>query len=145
MSSNTISELGLLGDEHRVLLDKPFSIVYYFNDLNLGFVYWKKAVSFQEYQETFNTLLQWHLDQPIDYFISDIVNQGVSTAEMKEWFKQIILKKAIKAGLKKGAVIINNNPFKEFYINIILKTTNSMGLPLKTFHDLNSAKNWLVS
>lgn len=138
------SSVSILGESYDLLLDKPFASVYHFTDTKIGYVYWKKSPSFEQYKEPFEVLLERHEKSPIDYFLSDIINQGVSSGEKKEWFKEVALKKAIDGGVKKGAVIINDNPFKEFYVNIILKATNRMGLPFKIFRNIDQAKSWLI-
>jgi len=138
------SAIPVLGESYELLLDKPFASVYHFKDSKIGYVYWKKSASFEEYKKPFEVLLEKHKKNPIDYFLSDIINQGVTSSEKKDWFREIALKKAIDGGVKKGAVIINDNPFKEFYVNIVLKATNKMGLPFKIFRNVDQAKDWLV-
>jgi len=142
---NQKEELSILGENYEVIMDKPHVSVYQFLDTKIGYIDWKGQVSFEEYKEGFEALLKRHKQNPSDYFISNIINQGVSSAEKKTWFKEVALKQAFDAGLKKGAVIMDNNPFREFYVNNIMGSTNTMGLPFKTFNDLKQAKDWLIS
>lgn len=137
------SQLSLLGKEYEILLDQPYASVYYFQATGLGYIYWKRLASFEEYKQPFEAMLKKQKEDQGLYFISDIVNQGPSSKEKKEWFKEVALKQAIDGGLKKAAVILDNNPFKQFYLNVVLKATNTMGLPFKTFSDLKAAKEWL--
>lgn len=136
-------QLAILGKKYEVVLDKPFVSVYHFNDTKTGFIYWKSKVSFEEYKEGFEAMLKKHKQSPCDYLITDIVNQGVSSNEKKEWFKNIAMKQALEIGLKKAAVILDNNPFREFYVNLILGFSKSLGLPFKTFRSISQAKAWI--
>ncbi|MDN5211268.1 hypothetical protein QQ020_04375 [Fulvivirgaceae bacterium BMA12] len=136
-------ELEILGKAPEVVLHRPYAMAYFFTDTKICYLHWKKLTSFEEYKEVFNTILEWHAKTPADYFLSDIRNQGTSSVEKKDWFKDYAIKKAVDGGLKKGAVIMDRNPFKQFYINLILKTTNTMQLPFKAFSDMPSAVAWL--
>lgn len=137
------SQLTLLGNNYEVLLDKSYVSVYYYSDTGLGYIYWKKNASFDEYKLPFEAMLEKQKTSKGVYFISDITNQGPSSKEKKDWFKEVALKQAIDGGLKKAAVILDSNPFKQFYINIILKATNNMGLPFKAFNNLEDARGWI--
>lgn len=141
---NLETQLSVLGETYEIILDKPFAGVYYFSDSKIAYIYWKKPVAITEYQEAFNAILKKHKQTPAIYFLSDIVNQGVSSNDKKEWFREVVLKEAIDGGLKKGAIITDGNPFRDFYINIILGSTNKMGLPFKSFHNAKDAKDWLT-
>jgi hypothetical protein len=138
----TTTELTKLGEKHKILFNKEFASIYHFNDSDIAIVTWKGPCSFEEYKNTYQVLLDEHKRKPIKNFIVDIRNQGISSSEKKSWFKETALKQAIDIGLKKAVAIIDNNPFKQFYMNLILRTTNTMGIPFKTFNEIDQAKAW---
>ncbi len=138
-------QLSVLGEKYETLLNTDYVSVYHFEDTKIGYIYWKRQVSLEEYKEGFNAMIKKHTQDPSDYFISNIIKQGVSSVEKKDWFRSVAMEQAIKKGLKKAAVIMDNNPFREFYVNLIMGSTKKMGLPFKTFQNVISAKEWLFS
>lgn len=139
------SYLSELDETYEVLTDTTYAGAYYFSSIKVALICWKKQCSFEEYKDVFYTILKKHKQSPVHYFLSDIRNQGLSSNEKKEWLKEVAIKEAADTGLKKGAVIVDNNPFKQFYTNIILSATNTMGLPFKTFSNISDAKNWFLN
>lgn len=139
---NLKSQLSQLGNDYECILNEAYAEAYYFSDTKTMYLYWKKMTSFEEYKKVFICLLDFNDEKPSDFFLSDIRKQGTSNPEKKDWFKQYALKRATASGLKKGAVIVDSNPFKQFYINIILAATNTMGLPFKTVSEVEGARTW---
>ena len=120
--------------------------VAYIQKYKLVQVIWKNnSISSQEYREAFNIALKTIEDNPIVYFISDTKKQDIVSPADRKWFQKHIIPKAIKAGLLRGAVVISSNPFKKYYMNLIIKITNTFKLPLKLFSDYNSALEWCIS
>ena len=139
------TDLSILGSSYDILIDKPYAIAYFFPDTKIGFVQWRKHASFDEYKGVFEAVLERHKKTPGQYFLSDIREQGASSKEKKDWFKEVALREAIDGGLEKAAVIMGTNPFKQFYINTIMNAINTMDLPFKAFDNIAEAKEWLVT
>lgn len=52
---------------------------------------------------------------------------------------------AIKLGLVRGAVVVSGNPFKKYYMNMILKAGNMYKIKIVVFSNMEKAQKWLVS
>ena len=128
----------------KVVLDKSFALVTYNSVVKLGKVEWRAKANTEEYQSAFIALLE-HTDKyPVHYFLSDITKQSVVSPENRKWFENIMVPMAIGKGLKKAGAIFDGNVFKKYYINLIIKATNKLGLPLKIFRNEEEAIKWFL-
>lgn len=103
-----------------------------------------KNISSEEYRDVFIQALNYAEDAPFELFLSDNTKQGVVSPADRKWFQNYAVKKGISLGLHKAAVVIENNPFKKYYINMILKVVSASGINMKIFTDYNKAKTWLL-
>jgi len=129
----------------KVIQDTDYAEISYDSDLKLGKIRWKRKTTTEEYQYSFITLLGFAKQNKIDNFLSDIRDQQVVTPENKIWFETEILPQAINAGLKRAGVIFDGNVFKKYYINMIIKVTNKLSLPMKIFNNEAEATEWFQS
>lgn len=127
-----------------IVLETNYARVIFDEENKLGIVEWLAKCSTEEYQKAFNTLLDIQQEKPIIRYISDIRKQSIISPEDRKWFETEALPRSIKQGLKAAAVVFDGNAFKKYYINVILKATNRFGLPIKTFNELEEAKQWLL-
>jgi hypothetical protein len=128
----------------KVFIDSSYARVTVDTEQKLGKIVWKGTCTFEQYQECFTALLDYQAKNTVKYYISDIRKQGVMNPKNRQWFESEALPRAIKQGLLKGAVIMEANIFKRYYINLILQATNKMGLPLRIFESEEEAVKWLL-
>lgn len=119
--------------------------VYYNESLFLGKVVWNGVPTQEEYKQPFLYLIEYSKQKPIYNFISDIILQGTQSQTNRSWFESVMMPMAIEHGLKRGAIVTNANPFKKFYINMLLRVSNKFGLPVQIFNDQASAEAWIKS
>ncbi len=143
MDESNEQQINILGQSYEILLDEYYAISYYFIDTKFAYIYWRRPPSFVQYKNAFECFFTLPEEQKIDYFVSNIVNQGITSLEKSNWYREVALPNGIKKGLKKAAVIMDDNPFRKFYISIAIKLTKSAGLPFKSFSDLQTAVDWL--
>ncbi len=134
-----------------IVKDNKYSEVAYYPEHRLGTVVWKmKVTPSEEYRATYKAMLEFGLKQQSNkkslvYFLADTSMQGVVLPSDRKWFQEYMLPHAIKTGIVKGAVIISGGVFKQYYINLIIKTVKSFDMPFKVFKDFDSAVKWLIS
>jgi hypothetical protein len=121
----------------------------YYPESKLVIITWKdkdRVLTFDEYKHPFEKSLELQVEKKFDvrFFISDTRNQGAISPKYRKWFQNEAAPRAQKQGLEKAAVVMDANVFKRYYINHIMKTLNTLGLPFKAFKDLDAAKQWLV-
>ena len=132
----------------KILLDKEYVEVAYIQKYKLIQVIWKgKKFTSEEYKEAFNVGLDYSEKNNIriNIFISDTRKQGIVSPEDRKWFQKEAIPRAIKTGLKRAAVVMSTNPFKRYYMNLIMKIINTFKLPMKLFSDYDSALKWCIS
>jgi len=129
----------------KVIQDTDYAEISYDSDLKLGKIRWKRKTTTDEYKYSFITLLGFAKQNKIVNFLSDIRDQQVVAPENKIWFETEILPQAINVGLKRAGVIFDGNVFKKYYINMIIKVTNKLSLPMKIFNNEAEATEWFQS
>lgn len=72
-------------------------------------------------------------------FLSDTRDQGIVNPENRKWFEKEMVPTAIKAGLKRVAVITNGNAFKRYYLIMILSAVNKLNVPFRIFSEEQEA------
>jgi len=124
-----------------------YSAVYYYEQLKLIENKWLEDVSLssEEYREPFKHALDFAKENNVDFFLSDIRQQGVIPVSEKKWFKEVVFPEAAKLGVKYVAIVTTSNIFKTYYINAITKLGNVNDIPVKTFNDYERAFKWLIS
>jgi hypothetical protein len=104
---------------------------------------WKKIHDVDTYKMVFSKALVLFQEYNAINLLSDIRNEGVVSPTTSRWVQEEILAKAYQSGLKKIAIVMESDVFKEFYIeNIRKKTTDEM---LQSFDSYENANAWLKS
>lgn len=116
--------------------------VYYNAEMKVGKITWSDTPSSFEYKEPFIFLKGYIKTNPIVYFISDITNQGVNSNENRKWFEKEIIPSVIEEGIKKVAIISNNNLLKKLYFYIMIMTLKKSDLPVRFFSNETQSIEW---
>ncbi len=130
------------------LADTDFATVTYNADLFLATVIWKPhPLSFDDYKLAFNVILDYQEKEGVKFynFMSDIRQQSVIPPDYRKWFQSSAVPRAVKQGLKRGAVVTDAGIFKRYYLNHIMNTTKRFGFPLKLFKTHDVAYRWFKS
>jgi hypothetical protein len=133
--------------EKEIIFQNKIVETIYFPEIYLVENKWLEKVAFQQevYRTTFMRVVDFARQKRVDFFLSDIRNQGVVPTSEKNWFKNVILPLAVEVGIKYGAVITSGNVFKTYYMNAIIKMGSIFDLPIKLFTDREKAIKWLTS
>lgn len=130
-----------------VVFDEDYAKVSYVPDYKLVQIVWSGTITIEQYQRVFTLTLDFQEKElvPIHNFMSDVRNQGVVNPENRKWFETYALPRAVKQGLRRGAVVFDGNVFKKYYLNLILQSTSRFNLPFKFFSEPNEALIWFKS
>lgn len=128
----------------KIILDNKFVTVSFIEEVALVRIVWKNlAVSFDTYKQVFTKALDFQESYHVVNFMSDIRKQKIMSPSFRKWFQDYAVPRAVKQGLKRGAVVFNGNVFKKYYLNHIMNTTKKFGLPFKFFNTQEEAINWM--
>ncbi|MBY0425042.1 MAG: STAS/SEC14 domain-containing protein, partial [Cytophagales bacterium] len=119
------------------------SKVYFDADYQLGIIVWDGNPDFDEYKKPFKTLLKHAETHVVSNFLSDITKQGVVSVENRKWFEKEMIPAAKERGLKRSAIVTSDNPFKKYYLNMVLMVVNKFGIPIKVFTKKEEALVWI--
>jgi hypothetical protein len=119
--------------------------IYFDPEIKMSKVVWHGIPLSEEYRKAYNTLLDFAKTHQIENTLTDIRDQGVVSIENRKWFEEYVFPEGIKLGLKRAAVITSSNPFKTYYLNMILKVINKFGIPIKLFGSQEQAEDWFRS
>ncbi len=130
-----------------VIYEDEWAIVYYWPEMKLVENKWKKEtiLTDDKYRKPFVEALKFAETTQVDYFLSDIRQEGIVPHKEKKWFKDYAIPEAVKRNVKLAAIIIDFNVFKTYYINALIKFGNNLGLPIKTFNNYSKAIKWLTN
>lgn len=124
-----------------VLFNHEKAVLQYNEDTNAIELIWKKFQDEATYKLMFTKGVEALKEKKATGWLSDIRNEGVVGPATSKWMQETILPKAIAYGLKKIAVVMDADIFKEFYLSNIKKNTgNAM---MRHFDSFESANNWL--
>lgn len=125
----------------KTLFEHDKVILRYNDQTNAIEMIWKKQHDQETYKMIFTKALEYIKDYKATGFFSDIRNEGIVGPESSKWVQKEIMQKAFGYGMKKIAVVMDADIFKEFYIKNIEKAAGSDNL--KYFDSVELANNWL--
>jgi len=131
----------------EVLQENEYAKVYFDNELKTGVIVWKDyKLTSEAYRDAFEVLIKFSEGKDIFHnYFSDGRLQSVVSPDDRKWFQENIIPKAIKNGLKRGAVLISGNSFKKYYMNMIIKGSRKFPIEIKIFDKEDKALNWIKS
>lgn len=122
-----------------------YATVTYHPEKRMMVLIWTGSPNKEEYKKPFTTMIAYGQKYPVDSMLSDITNQGVISPDNRKWFENEMMPQAVKAGLKRGAIVTSGNAFKLYYINLILAAVNKFPITTKLFNNQKDAFAWLDS
>jgi len=129
-----------------IIFESEYADVKFENELELVIITWKnRSLTFDEYKKPFLAAFEFQRKTNVENYIADIREQKLISPAFRQWFQAEALPIGIKQGLKRGAIVLDANVFKKYYINNILNTSKKFGIPLKLFNTNEEAKLWFRS
>ena len=127
-----------------LIFEKTYIKITFFKEKELAEMVWTGKSTHEEYIEAYSFILDFmNKGNKITKHISDIHKQSVVSPETRRWFQDVALPKAVELGLKKSVIISDNNPFKQYYINLVLKLSNKFPVDVKIVVNNEEAEAFL--
>jgi len=125
----------------KVLLETEKADIRFNPETRAIEVIWKKVHDDATYKLVFTKGVEFLKEYSASAWLSDIRQQGVVGPANAKWLQTEVIPQAIKAGLKRIAVVMDKDVFKQFYVKNIQHTTeNSL---MQNFDSTESANAWL--
>lgn len=128
----------------QIILDEIYVQLWFDQSSKLLVLDWKGRASGEEYRNTYGHALSFAEQNKVDFFLSDIRDQQLTSSEEEKWFEDVVIPRAAMIGLKKAAVVFEGNLIKKYFLNNILVKLKKYGLPFKFFTDDSEALDWLT-
>ena len=129
-----------------ILFETDKVVVIFYEELQIGHIRWKGNPNLEEYKIPFMTLLNHaKAGHTITKFLTDTREQGVVGPETRKWLTSELFPACVEEGLQRVAAVSNANVFKKYYVNNVLNSVNTFGIPIKVVNDEKSAFEFLVN
>lgn len=125
----------------KLLIEHDKADLRYNEETNAIELIWKKIHDVETYKMMFTKGLEYIKEYKATGWLSDIRKEGVVGPSTSEWMQQEILPEAISEGLRKIAIVMEPDVFKEFYVNNIKEKAGTDSM--KYFDSTESAIAWL--
>ncbi len=125
----------------RTLHETEKALMRYNEDTNAIELIWKGQYDADTYKMMFTKGVEYLKEFKATAWLSDIRKEGVVGAASSKWLKEEVIPHAIKNGLKKIAVILDEDVFKKFYVESLDKSMETK--MMQYFDSMESAKKWL--
>ncbi len=124
---------------------KEYASIFYEKQKELIKIVWKRQPEEEEYHDVFESAISYvRGGNTFSRFLSDTRRQGVMSPQYRKWFETEILPQAIEIGMKRAAVITDSNPFRRYYLNLLLSAVNKFNIPFKILGDEEKAVDFLM-
>lgn len=141
----TISLPDVPNMDEQVLLENEAAKLFYDANTNNTVIIWKRLITSAEYHQVFENVLQTLRTYNTPAWIADLRSQGVVSEIDQKWFMNTVLPQAVECGLKRIATIGFTDPVREVYYKNMQLKTKELGIDLKVFDSMDSAKCWIES
>jgi hypothetical protein len=106
---------------------------------------WKKNTDPDEYKKLFNLVIEFSEKNKIQYFLSDMRNQGLVRTQDVKWLELEVLRRAVEQKVKKIALVFDDIIFSTVYAETVKKKLRDSQVQVQFFSEMSAAKAWLLS
>ncbi|HAA13987.1 MAG TPA: hypothetical protein DCE41_20780 [Cytophagales bacterium] len=127
----------------QIIRDDEYAAVVYCPDTKCVQVRWNNGEGPGQ-REVFDQILQLIQERPTFTYIADIREQGVVSDVSRGWMETELLPVAIMSGLKKVAVVVEEEIFKQFFRQPAHPplTQSPQYLEFRYMYSLEEAQTW---
>lgn len=106
---------------------------------------WKNNVNSEEFRKVYMAGLEFAAQNKVQYFLSDIRKEGLVQLNDIKWLTQEVIAKADKLGIKKIALVNEEElTFSSIYAESLKKKIENYSIQVNVFSDMTSARSWLM-
>lgn len=129
----------------QVLMDEPYSKIFYDATLNCTGVVWRGPVTSEQYRITYQKGIEFLKAYNTPNWLTDLSLQGPIDPADQEWLFTDIIPQATHNGLVRIAAVMNSNitPPVDTYLKGIENALDLPGILLRYFNSASEAKGWI--
>jgi len=126
-----------------LLLEHQTVEVWYNGEINSIEFIWRATPDFEDYKNIFREVALFTKQNRPEGWLSDIRMQGIVSLECSKWLSSEIIPQAIENGMKKIAVISNQDIFQQFYVAQVEERIEGKLELVQSFRSVEEANKWL--
>lgn len=128
----------------EILIDNETLSLTYLRSDRLIELQWKLKGNSEEFKNSFLVSADFAKKNKVEYFLSDIRNEGLVDIEDLRWLEHEILPQAVELGVKRIALVAEDNLYSNLYAETLKKKIERLPISVGLFKDLNSARAWVL-
>jgi hypothetical protein len=106
---------------------------------------WKQNTNSEEFRTIYSFAVNFATKNKVQYFLSDMRNEGVVSLEDVKWLTKEVIAKAQDFGIKKIALVNEDDMiFSTIYAESVKKKLEKSAIHVQIFNDPISARSWLL-
>lgn len=127
----------------EILSESEYALLTYYEDRQLLELIWKTSCPCEGYMKTFYDAIKYGKNKIIQFFLSDIRNEGIVPMENLRWMRMNIIPQAAEFGIRKIALVMKEEVFAHIYSDLLEKNISEYKMNMKTFFKTEDALKWL--
>jgi hypothetical protein len=132
-----------LGDQ--VYLDAPYLSIRWRSVPQILYAEWKGYATSEEFRAALLKGVQAIREHHVVGYVSDARKAKVFVAEDMQWVSEVWLPQAVKAGLKRMAMVTAEEGLGKAIIEDVTREINNHGLAMRKFDSVAAATVWAQS
>lgn len=129
----------------QIVISFPWATISHLPHNRMLKLVWHGKPDSDEYKQTFLSMLDFGKRHAVRYLLSDIREQAIISPADRKWFQTVAFRAAVEGGLIRAATITDYNPFKKYYLNMIMSFVKTDIFEYKLFADQQEAIAWLLA
>ncbi|MCW5910785.1 MAG: hypothetical protein KIT62_06915 [Cyclobacteriaceae bacterium] len=129
----------------QIIFESEAAQIYFDADINNTVILWRRNITAIEYRKAFQAVLHSLKTYNSPGCITDFRLQGVVPDEEQHWLIGTVIPEAVRHGLKRIAGVGLADPIRKEYFQRMIAKTESLGIELKLFSELEDAISWMES
>ena len=105
---------------------------------------WKLKSTSDEFKKSFLLAADFAKKNKVQFFLSDIRNEGLVDIEDIRWLEQVILPQAVDVGVQRIAIIAEESLYSNLYAETLKKKIERLPISVGLFTDVSSARSWVL-
>ena len=121
----------------------PYLNIYWLEDIEAVRMEWKKYAAGKDFRNGLDTGLELIRKKNSSRWLADLRKMQVVNQEDQQWSNDDWFPRAIKAGIRKMAIIVPMDIFGKMSVNRIMQNISDIGLSTQYFDSVEDAIEWL--
>ena len=126
----------------KTLFQSAYALLTYLKNEKILLLEWKSACTEDEYKIVFKEALKIGNSNKVQFFLSDLRNEGPVSYSNLLWLRNNIVPKATELGIQKVGLIFDGELYVKIYADSIRASLEKSNISINYFNNEEEAKSW---